>query len=117
MAMGIVAVAVWAGAARARAPPAVRDAHRPPRHRRCGGVADQRLAARSGAQAVLQEFFLLAWCGAVTSLCRSDRVLRAVVRTWCLSSIVLGRLHGRARCWPARMISPGSTGPTEAGRS
>ena len=51
-------------------------------------------SARSGAQAVLQEIFLLAWCGAVTSLCRSERVLRAVVRTWCLSST----------CWAGFMV-------------
>jgi O-antigen ligase len=43
---------------------------------------------------VLQEFFLLAWCGAVTSLCRSEQVLRAVVRTWCLSST----------CWAGFMV-------------
>lgn len=57
-------------------------------------------APKLGGIAVMQEIFLLAFCGAVTSLCRSPGVLRAVLRTWSIaatawaSALVLAVLAG-----------------------
>ncbi|MGH8968374.1 MAG: O-antigen ligase family protein [Actinomycetes bacterium] len=43
-------------------------------------------APSAGGIAVAQEIFLLAWCAAVTSVCRTPGALRVVVRAWCLSA-------------------------------
>jgi O-antigen ligase len=40
----------------------------------------------SGAVAVAQEIFLLAWCAAVATLCRTPRALGIVLRTWAVSA-------------------------------
>ena len=40
----------------------------------------------SGAVAVAQEIFLLAWCAAVATLCRTPRALGIVMRTWAVSA-------------------------------
>lgn len=57
-------------------------------------------APKLGGIAVMQEIFLLAFCAAVTSLCRTPDAMRAVLRTWCLaatawaSALVLAVLVG-----------------------
>ncbi len=40
----------------------------------------------SGAVAVAQEVFLLGWCAAVATLCRTPRALGIVLRTWAVSA-------------------------------
>ncbi len=54
----------------------------------------------SGAVAVAQEVFLLAWCGAVATLCRTPRALRVVLRTWAIS----------ATAWAGLLIAAVATG-------
>lgn len=39
-----------------------------------------------GGTAVIKDLFILAWCAAVTSLCRTPQALRFIVRVWCLSA-------------------------------
>jgi O-antigen ligase len=86
MALGIVVIVVWAGSVRARlrlpyiAPMAIMMV---------GGLIAAIIngSTSAGSQAVLQELFLLAWCGALTTLFRSARALRTVIRAWALSSI------------------------------
>lgn len=82
---GILMVAVWAGTTRAR----VHVPYVVP----VGGLAVAGLVAAlageapiPGGSAVLQEVFLLGWCAAVTSVCRTPRALQSVVRAWCLSA-------------------------------
>jgi O-antigen ligase len=54
------------------------------------GLASALLSAlpADGAIAVAQEIFLLAWCAAVATLCRTPRALRVVLRTWAVSATV-----------------------------
>jgi O-antigen ligase len=53
-----------------------------------------------GALAVGQEIFLVLWCAAIATICRTPRALRVVVRTWALSAtawaglLVVGVLTG-----------------------
>ena len=60
----------------------------------------EQIGNKLGGIAVMQEIFLLAFCAAVTSLCRTPDALRAVLRTWCLaatawaSALVLAVLVG-----------------------
>ena len=83
----ILVVAIWASTVRARV--------RVPYAIAFGGLALTGLVAAlagdapiTGASAVVQEVFLLAWCVAVTMVCRTPQGLRTVTRTWCLSSTV-----------------------------
>jgi O-antigen ligase len=46
----------------------------------------------AGIIAVLQDFFLLAWCWSVLNICRSPARLRVLVATWAYSAIVWGTL-------------------------
>jgi O-antigen ligase len=52
------------------------------------GLASALLSAlpMDGTVAVAQEIFLLAWCAAVATLCRTPRALRVVLRTWAISA-------------------------------
>jgi len=82
---GILMIAVWAGTTRAR----VHVPYVVP----VGGLAVAGLVAAlagdapiPGGSAVLQDVFLLGWCAAVTSVCRTPRALQTVVRAWCLSA-------------------------------
>jgi O-antigen ligase len=45
-----------------------------------------------GAVAVTQELFLLAWCAAVTNVCRSPRALAAVLRIWAWAALAWATL-------------------------
>lgn len=85
MGAAILMVAIWAGTVRARVhiPYAVA----------AGALMVAGLVAAlagqapiTGLKAVVQEIFLLAWCAAVASLCRTPRALQSVVRTWCFSA-------------------------------
>jgi O-antigen ligase len=104
----MVMVGLWAGTVRARlhVPYAIP----------AGGLAVAGLIAAlggiapiTGASAVLQEAFLLAWCAAITSVCRTPRALQVVLRTWCVSAtgwavvVVLVAASGGGRM-------PGATG-------
>lgn len=82
---GILMIAVWAGTTRAR----VHVPYVVP----VGGLAVAGLVAAlagdapiPGGSAVLQDVFLLGWCAAVTSVCRTPRALQSIVRAWCLSA-------------------------------
>ena len=44
------------------------------------------LLPAAGFVAVVQEIFLLCWCAAVATLCRSPRALKVVLRTWAISA-------------------------------
>jgi len=85
MVLGILAVILWAGIGRVRL-------HVPYVVPVLGlvlvGLASAFVSAapRAGGTAVLQEVFLLAWCAAITSLCRTAGALQTVVRAWCLSA-------------------------------
>jgi hypothetical protein len=57
---------------------------------------------KAGAIALLQEVFLLAWCAAVVSVCRTPDGMRAVLRTWCISSFA----------WAAFLVACALTGQT-----
>ena len=86
MMAGVVVIAVWAGSvgARLRLPYIL-----PMAIMMVGGLiaAFVNGSISSGIQAVLQELFLLAWCGALVTLFRSPTALRTIMRTWALSSI------------------------------
>ena len=41
----------------------------------------------AGIVAVIQDFFLLAWCWSVLNICRSSRRLRVIVSTWAYSAV------------------------------
>jgi O-antigen ligase len=58
------------------------------------GLASALLSAlpADGAIAVAQEIFLLAWCAAVATLCRTPRALQVVLRTWAVSATAWGGL-------------------------
>ncbi len=83
----IMLVAIWAGTVRARVHlPYVIGA---------GGLAVTGLVAAmdgiapiTGVTTVVQEVFLLAWCAAVTAVCRTPHGLKSVVRTWSISAAV-----------------------------
>lgn len=85
MGAGILMIAVWAGTTRAR----VHVPYVVP----VGGLAVAGLVAAlagdapiPGGSAVLQDVFLLGWCAAITSVCRTPQALQSVVRAWCLSA-------------------------------
>ena len=66
------------------------------------------VAPQDGGIAVLQEAFLLAWCAAIASACRTPASLALLVRAW-----VLG-----ATAWAcALVVSAASAGPAAAGGS
>lgn len=46
----------------------------------------------AGIVAVLQDFFLLAWCWSVVNICRSSARLRVLVATWAYSAVVWATL-------------------------
>jgi O-antigen ligase len=52
------------------------------------GLASAMLSASPawGAMAVIQEIFLLLWCAALATLCRTPRALRVIMHTWALSA-------------------------------
>lgn len=60
------------------------------------------IAPRLGAQAIIQDLFLLLWCGTVATVCRTPRAMALVLRTWAWSAtgwaliVVGGRLSGHA---------------------
>lgn len=56
----------------------------------------------AGTVAVLQEAFLVAWCAAVVSVCRTPNGMRTVLRAWCLSSVA----------WAAFLVASALTGQT-----
>jgi hypothetical protein len=86
MMAGLVVIVVWAGSvgARLRVPYIL-----PMAIMMVGGLiaAFVNGSVSSGIQAVLQELFLLAWCGALVTLFRSPSALRTIMRTWAVSSI------------------------------
>lgn len=45
------------------------------------------VAPLRGLVAVVQEAFLLAWCAAIVTVCRTPRALGFVLRGWCLSTV------------------------------
>ena len=57
----------------------------------------------AGVSAIIQEGFLLVWCAALVTLCRTPQALRVVLRTWLLSAaawaavVVLAVLVGQDR--------------------
>jgi O-antigen ligase len=95
-------VALWAGTTRARihVPYAV-----PVAGLAVAGLiaAMAGIAPFAGVGAVMQEVFLLAWCAAVTTICRTPEALRFVVRTWCLS----------ATAWAVVLILTVASGQTQ----
>lgn len=110
----IMVIGVWAGTTRTRLHvPYVLPA---------AGLAIAGLVAAlaggspsAGGIAIVQEVFLLAWCAALTSLCRKPLALRTVVHGWCWSStawavfLLIVEISGRTRL-------PGGTGG-EGGRA
>lgn len=105
MIVGIALVLVWAAVSRTRlhVPYVVPAA--------CLVLAGATAALVShapvaGATAVFQELFLLAWCAAITNLCRTPDVLATVLRAWCLA----------ATAWAAFLVGAVFAGhPTWAG--
>ena len=84
---GILMVALWAGTTRAQI-------HVPYAVPVAGLIVAGLIASLAGSVpvagvgAVVQEAFLLAWCAAITTICRTPQALRFVVRTWCVSATV-----------------------------
>ena len=66
------------------------------------GLASAMLSAlpAGGAIAVAQEIFLLSWCAAIATLCRTPRALSVVLRTWAIS----------ATAWAALLVAAGAFG-------
>ena len=99
---GILMVALWAGTTRARI-------HVPYAVPVAGLIVAGLIAAMAGSEpiagvgAVVQEAFLLAWCAAVTTICRTPQALRFVVRTWCVSATV----------WAVVLVLSAASGQTQ----
>lgn len=109
MASGIIAVILWAGASHT-------GVHAPYVIPLTGLLVTGLVAAlvgnapKTGGTAVIQEIFLLGWCAAITTLVRTPRALRAVVRTWSLSSIVWGVILLLAEAGGVASVPGGSGG-------